>query len=70
MLVIVAIIAATLRFVMQKLGWHWHPLDTRMLPVVALWILFSFYWSVAGADSAPAENSEPRISTYFHQSSS
>lgn len=67
MFVVVAAIAIGMRLIVQKMGWHWHPIDARMLPVFALWILFSFYWSAAGANSAPAENSEPAISTYFHQ---
>lgn len=67
MFLIVAAIAVVMRLAVQKIGWHWHAPEARMFPVFALWILFSFYWSAAGTDSAAAESSEPRISTYLHQ---
>jgi len=39
----------------------------RILPALVLWVIFGIYWGIAGLNSAPTENSESRLSTYFHQ---
>ncbi len=61
-------IGLTLRFVLTKAGWHPPSLaGNRILPALVLWVIFGIYWGIAGLNSAPTENSESRLSTYFHQ---
>jgi len=61
-------IGLTLRFVLTKAGWHPPSLEgNRILPALVLWVIFGIYWGIAGLNSAPTENSESRLSTYFHQ---
>ena len=61
-------IGLTLRFVLTKARWHPPSLaGNRILPALVLWVIFGIYWGIAGLNSAPTENSESRLSTYFHQ---
>jgi protein-S-isoprenylcysteine O-methyltransferase Ste14 len=62
-----AVVVATLRLLISKLGWHRPSLDARMQPSVALWMIFGLYWAIAGAESAPTQSSESRASSYAHQ---
>jgi len=34
---------------------------------LALWLVFSFYWSLAARNAAPTKSAEPRASFLFHQ---
>ncbi|MGA3211626.1 MAG: isoprenylcysteine carboxylmethyltransferase family protein [Terriglobales bacterium] len=75
-----AAIASVTVFAMRHLGWNPPPLLSpnvnhfdydvewnRMSPALMLWMIFGVYWSIAARNSAPAESSESRVSTYFHQ---
>jgi protein-S-isoprenylcysteine O-methyltransferase Ste14 len=66
-LIVAAVVVIVLRLILRKLGWHGLQLETRMLPSVALWMLFGVYWAIEGLNAAPTQSSEPSISTYFHQ---
>ena len=66
-LALTLVIGVTLRFALTKLGWHLPSLDNRLIPALALWVIFSLYWGIAGLNSAPTKSSESRASTYFHQ---
>ena len=66
-LIVAAVVVIALRMILKKLGWHGLPLETRMLPSGALWMLFGIYWAIEGLNAAPTQSSESSISTYFHQ---
>ncbi|HEY2013805.1 MAG TPA: isoprenylcysteine carboxylmethyltransferase family protein [Bryobacteraceae bacterium] len=40
----------------------------RVFPAMALWVIFSLYWTYASRNSAATKNSESWLSTCFHQS--
>src|ERR1700745_1317745 len=66
-LVLVVVIGGILRFGLNNLGWHPPSLEKRLIPALALWMIFGVYWGIAELDSAPTKNSESWVSTYFHQ---
>ena len=66
-LALIIVIGVTLRLVMTKLGWHRPSLENRLIPALALWLIFGLYWGIAGLDAAPTKCSESWVSTYFHQ---
>jgi len=66
-LIVLAGVVIVVRLMMRKLGWHGLQFETRMLPSIALWMLFGIYWAIEGLNAAPTQSSESSISTYFHQ---
>src|ERR1700745_1582081 len=66
-LVLVVVIGGILRFGLNNLGWHPPSLEKRLIPALVLWMIFGFYWGIAGLSSAPTRSSESWVSTYFHQ---
>jgi len=79
-LLVVVLIAAVVKVVLIKLGWHPPSLFAgnvnhfdfdiewnRVVPSIVLWIIFSVYWTIASRNSAQTRSSESRGSAAFHQ---
>lgn len=78
-LVVIAI-AVVVKIVLIKMGWNPPSLFSssishldfnsewnRVAPCLALWVIFSVYWTIASRNSARTSSSESRGSTVFHQ---
>lgn len=79
-LVVGAVLGAVLGVALTKMGWHRPSLlargvnhfdydveFNRVSPALILWFTFFLYWSIASRNSAPTQNAESRVSTYYHQ---
>lgn len=45
---------------------HWPAMPSAMLPSIALWVVFSVYWTVASKDKAPTSTGESILSRQLH----